>query len=94
MPHVLLPLLLCALVLFPTLVMHAMALHLHLLHERFSYRTSGWRPLLQDMGELSDAEAERRIQNLLPESRPLGALLLRLRPSRQLRDLQPIASLF
>ena len=51
-------------------------------------------PLLQDLGELSDAEAERIIQNLLPDSRPLGALLLRLRPSRQLRDLQPIPTLF
>ena len=43
-------------------------------------------PLLQHLGELSDAEAERITQDLLPESRPLGALLLRLRPSRQLRS--------
>ena len=77
MPHVLLPLLLCALV-FSTSAMHAMALHLLLLHAYFPY----------------DEEVERIIQNLLPDSRPLGALLLRLRPSRQLRDLQPIPTLF
>ena len=46
--------------------------------------------LLQDLGELSDEEAERMIKNLLLDSRSLGALLLRLRPSRQLRDLLPI----
>ena len=33
-------------------------------------------PLLQDLGELSDAEAERIIQNLLPESRSLGNFVL------------------
>ena len=33
-------------------------------------------PLLQDLGELSDAETECVIQDLLPDSRPLGALLL------------------
>ena len=51
-------------------------------------------PLLQHLGELSDEEAERTIQDLLPDSRPLGALLSRLRPSRQLRDLQSIPTLF
>ena len=30
-------------------------------------------PLLRDLGELLDAETERIIQDLLPDSRPLGA---------------------
>ena len=51
-------------------------------------------PLLRDLGELSDAKIERITQDLLPDSRPLRALLLRYRPSRQLRNLQPIPTLF
>ena len=50
-------------------------------------------PLLQDLGELSE-ETERILQDLLPAPRSLGELLLRYRPSRQLRNLQPIPTLF
>ena len=93
MPHVLLPLLLCALV-FSTLVTHAMALHVLLLLVHFCIQYFWMDPLLQDLGELSEKETERLIQNLLRDSRPLGARLLRHRPSRQLRNLQPISTLF
>ena len=51
-------------------------------------------PLLQDLGELSEEETERVIQSLLRDSMPLAARLLRHRPSRQLRNLQPIPTLF
>ena len=51
-------------------------------------------PLLQDLGELSEEETDRILQDLLPASRPLGELLLRYRPSRQLQNLQPIPTLF
>ena len=44
----------------------------------FPFRTSGWSRIIHD---------------LLPDSRPLGALLLRCRPSRQLRILQPVPAL-
>ena len=51
-------------------------------------------PLLQDLGELSEEETDRILQDLLPDSRPLGELLLRYRPSRRLQNLQPIPTLF
>ena len=51
-------------------------------------------PLLQDLGELSEEETERVMQSLLPRSRPLDVRLLRHRPSRQLRNLPPIPTLF
>ena len=50
-------------------------------------------PLLEE--ELSEEEIQRILRDLVAVgSRELGALLLRSRPSRELRNLQPIPSFF
>ena len=51
-------------------------------------------PFLKDLGELSEEESQRVMRNLISqEPRELVGVLLRSRPSRQLRDLQPIPSI-
>ena len=57
-------------------------------------RTDFWgKPLLEE--ELSEEEIHCILRDLLTvESRELGAILLRSRPSRELRNLQPTPSFF
>ena len=70
-----------------------MAAHVLLLHVYFAYSISGWSRYFKIWRTFGRGDRSYA-SGLLPASRPLGELLLRYRPSRQLQTLQQIPTLF